>query len=191
MCPSENDTGVRRSVPPFDAELRTPLFAGFLGSVPESVGEPLRPYPCLLAVANHPRRLLHPNDDSSVGSLTVCPSSALLDGIPGRIPSDHLLFPLLGLMVSRYPREYAVSPTPGRQALHLHGDTVVTEVFESDFASLSNGSLLPSHVAPEELPFQGNGSHLHWIVRCGYGMTTMLRPANHPLRENAHHVLPS
>jgi hypothetical protein len=165
MCQSENDTGLLRSVPPFDAELRTPLFAGFRGSVPESVGETLSPYPCLLAVAHNPRRRLHPNDDSSVGSSTVCPSSALLDGIPGRIPSYHLLFPLLGLMVSRYPREYAVSPTPGRQEWHLHGDTVVKEVFESDFASLSNGSLLPSPVAPEELQFQGNGSHLQWLVR--------------------------
>ena len=68
-------------------------------------------------------------------------------------------------MVSRYPGEYAVSPTLGRQELHLHGDTVVKEVFESDFASLSNGFLLPSHVAPEELQFQGNGSHLQCVVR--------------------------
>ena len=49
----------------------------------------------------------------------------MLDGIPGRIPSDQLLSPLLGLMVSRYPRGDAVSPTPGRQELHLHGDTVI------------------------------------------------------------------
>jgi hypothetical protein len=61
-------------------------------------------------------------------STKAYPYSAVLDGIPGRIPSDHLLFPLLGLMVSRYPREYAVSPTPGRQELHLHGDTVVKDL---------------------------------------------------------------
>jgi hypothetical protein len=167
MCQSEHDTGLLRSVPPCDAELRTPRCAGFRGSVPASVGETLSPYPCLLAVANNPRRLLHPHDDSSVGAITVCPSSALLDGIPGRIPSDHLLFPLLGVMVRRDPRAYAVSPTPGRQELHRHGDAVVKEVFESDLASLSHGSLLPSHVAPEARQFQGNGSHLHWVVRRG------------------------
>ena len=81
----------------------------------------------ILAVADNPRRLLQPNDDSSVGSTKAYPYSAGLDGIPGRIPSYHLLFPLLGLMVSRSPREYAVSPTRGRQALHLPGDTVVKD----------------------------------------------------------------
>jgi len=123
----EHDTGLLRSVPPFDAEHRTPLFAGFLGSVAESAADPLSPYPCLLAVANNPRRLLQPNDDSSMSSTKACPYSAELDGIPGRIPSDHLLFPLLGLRISRYPREYAISPTPGRQELHLHGDTVAKD----------------------------------------------------------------
>jgi hypothetical protein len=124
---SENGTGLLRSVPPFRAEGRTPLFAGFLGSVPESVGETLSPYPCLLAVANNPRRLLHPNDDSTVGSPVAYPYSALLGGIPGRIPSDRHLLPLRGLMVSRYLGEYAVSPTPGRQECHLHGDTVIKD----------------------------------------------------------------
>ena len=103
-CPSENDRGVLRSGPPFGPERRTPLCAGLLGSVPASGGEPLSPSPCLSAVATHPRRRLHPHDDSRVGSTPVCPSSALLDGMPGRIPSDHLLFPLWGLMVSRDPR---------------------------------------------------------------------------------------
>ena len=41
--------------------------------------------------------------------------------------SDRHLLPLLGLMVSRDPREYAVSPTPGRQEWHLHGDTVIKD----------------------------------------------------------------
>ena len=116
-----------RSVPPFGAEGRTPLFAGFLGSVPESVGETLSPYPCLLAVAHNPRRLLHPNDDSSVGSTAAYPCSALLGGIPGRIPSDRHLLPLLGLMVSRYLKGYAVTATPTGPELHLHGDTVIKD----------------------------------------------------------------
>jgi hypothetical protein len=114
-CAGEHDTGLLRSVSPFAAERRTPLFAGFLGSVTESAADPLSPYPCLLAVADNPRRLLQPNDDSSVGSTEAYPYSALLGGIPGRIPSDRHLLPLLGLMVSRYPGEYAVSPTLGRQ----------------------------------------------------------------------------
>jgi hypothetical protein len=126
-CAGEHDTRLLRSVPPFSAECRTPLFAGFLGSVPESVGETLSPYPCLLAVAHNPRRLPHPNDDSTVGSTGAYPYSALLGGILGRIPSDRHLLPLLGLMVSRYLGEYAVSPTPGRQELHLHRDTVIKD----------------------------------------------------------------
>jgi len=121
-CARERDTGLRRSVAPCAAARRTPRFAGFLGSVAESPADTLSPYPCLLAVANHPRRLPHPHDDSTLGSTKAYPSSAGLAGIPSRIPGYHLLFPLLGLRVSRYPREYAVSPTPGRQELHLHGD---------------------------------------------------------------------
>ena len=45
----------------------------------------------ILAVADNPRRLLQPNDDSHMGSAKAYPYSAVLDGIPGRIPSDHLL----------------------------------------------------------------------------------------------------
>jgi hypothetical protein len=157
--------GLLRSISPFGAELRTPLFAGFLGSVPASVGETRSPYPCRVAVAHHPRRLLHPHDDASVASAEADPYSAVLEGIPGRMPSDHLLFPLVGLMVSRYPREDAVRSTPERQELLLHRDTVVKEVFASNVASRSHGSLLPSPVAPLERQFQGNGSHLHWVVR--------------------------
>ena len=118
----EHDTRLLRSVPPFGAEVRTPLFAGFIESVTESVAETLGSYPCLLAVADNPRRLLHPNDDSIVGSTHAYPCSAWLGGIPGWIPRDPLLTSLWGLMVSRYPRGYAVSPTPGRQELHLHGE---------------------------------------------------------------------
>jgi len=89
---SENEPGLFRSSSPFGAELRTPLFAGFLESVTESVPETLGSYPCLLAVADNPRWLLHPNDDSIVGSTHAYPYSALLGGISGRIPSDpHLL----------------------------------------------------------------------------------------------------
>ena len=112
----EHDTGLLRSASPFAAERRTPLFAGFLGSVSESAADPLRPYPCLLAVAHNPRRLLPRNDDSAMGSAAACPYSALLGGIPGRIPSDRHEASLGGLRVSRSPRGYAVSPTPGRQA---------------------------------------------------------------------------
>ena len=81
----------------------------------------------ILAVAPNPRRLLPPNDDSTMGSTAACPYSAVLGGIPGRIPSDRRLLPLLGLRVSRYPGEYAVSPTPRRQEWHLHGDTVIKD----------------------------------------------------------------
>ena len=42
----------------------------------------------IVAVADHPRRRLPPHDDSPMGSC-ACPCSALLDGIPGRIPSDR------------------------------------------------------------------------------------------------------
>ena len=125
------------------------------------------PDPGLVAVANHPRRLLHPHDDASVGAIPVGPSAALLDGIPGRIPRDHLLFPLLGLLVSREPRDHALSPTPGRQALPRHGDTVVNEPCARDVASLAHGSLLPSPIAPEARQFQGTGSHLQRVVRRG------------------------
>ena len=125
----ENDTRLLRSVSPFGAELRTPLCAGFIESVSESVAETLGSQPCLLAkatlhwrVADNPRRLLHPNDDSIVGSTHAYPCSAWLGGIPGWIPRDPLLTSLWGLMVSRYPRGYAVSPTPGRQEFHLHGE---------------------------------------------------------------------
>jgi len=68
----------------------------------------------ILAQANNPRRLVQPNDDSDMGSCTY-PCTALLDGIPSRILSDRLLSPLVGLMVSRYPRGYAFSSTPEGQ----------------------------------------------------------------------------
>lgn len=44
----------------------------------------------ILAVADNPRRLLQPHDDSSMGSTTAYPYSALLDGIPGRMPRSPL-----------------------------------------------------------------------------------------------------
>ena len=68
----------------------------------------------LLAQADHPRRLVPAHDDSDMGSC-ACPYATLLDGIPGRIPSDHLLSPLVGLLVSRYPRGYALTSTPEGQ----------------------------------------------------------------------------
>ncbi len=48
----------------------------------------------ILVQADNPRRLVQRNDDSGVDS-SACPSPALLDGIPGRVPSDRLL-PSLG-----------------------------------------------------------------------------------------------
>ncbi len=126
-CAREHDTGLLRSVSPFDAERRIPLFAGFLGSVSESLAETLSPYPCLLAVADNPRRLLPPKDDSRVGSTKAYPYSALLGGIPGRIPSDRRLASLWGLMVSRYLKGYAFTTTLAGQEFHLHGDTVVKD----------------------------------------------------------------
>ena len=80
----------------------------------------------ILAQAHNPRRLVQPHDDSDMGSCT-CPCTALLDGIPSRILSDRLLSPLVGLMVSRYPRGYAFTSTPEEQELHLHGDEVVKD----------------------------------------------------------------
>ena len=99
---------------------------GFCGSVSGSTGESPSPYPCLLAQADNPRRLVQRNDDSDVDSC-ACPYTALLDGIPGRIPSDRLLSPLYGLMVSRYRRGYALTSTPEGQELHLHGEKVVED----------------------------------------------------------------
>ncbi len=80
----------------------------------------------ILAQANIPRRLVQPNDDSHVDS-SAYPYTALLDGIPSRTLSDRLLSPLLGLMVSRYPRGYAFTSPPEGQELHLHGDEVIKD----------------------------------------------------------------
>jgi hypothetical protein len=80
----------------------------------------------LLAQAHNPRRLVPPNDDSNVNS-SACPCTALLDGILSRILSNRLLSPLCGLRVSRYRRGYALTSTPERQELHLHGDEVIKD----------------------------------------------------------------
>jgi hypothetical protein len=88
-CAREHDTRLLRSSSPFAATRRTPRCAGCLGRVSESAADPLRPDPCLLAVANNPRRLLPRHDDSAMGSAAACPYAALLGGIPGRIPSDR------------------------------------------------------------------------------------------------------
>ena len=110
---------------------------GFCGGVPGSDGELPSPYPCLLAQAHNPRRRVPSNDDSNVDS-SACPYAALLDGIPGRIPSDRLLSPLYGLMVSRYRRGYAVISTPERQELHLHEEKVVEDrLISSPYPPLS------------------------------------------------------
>jgi len=67
-CFSENQPELLRSSTSFVVTLRIPLFAGFRGSVSESVPQTLSPHPCLLAAADNPRRLPHPNDDSVVVS---------------------------------------------------------------------------------------------------------------------------
>jgi hypothetical protein len=89
----------------------------------------------LLAQANNLPRLVQPNDDSDVDSC-ACPYTALLDGIPSRILSDRLLSPLLGLMVSRYPRGYAFTSIPEGQELHLHDDEVIQDLRISTLYSL-------------------------------------------------------
>ncbi len=99
---------------------------GFCGGVPGSDGELPSPYPCLLAQAHNPRRRVPSNDDSNVDS-SACPYTALLDGMPGRIPRDRLLSPLYGLMVSRYRRGYALTSPPEGQELHLHREKVVED----------------------------------------------------------------
>ena len=109
----------------------------------------------LLAQAHHPRRLVPPHDDSHMDSC-ACPYSTRLDGIPGRIPSDRLVSPLGGLLVSRDRRGYALTSTPEGQAFHLHGDQVIKD--QTDLSSLSPTTFV-------RLWFQGNGSHLQWVVR--------------------------
>ena len=99
---------------------------GLCGGVSGSGGELPSPYPCLLAQADNPCRLVPRNDDSDMGSF-ACPYAVLLDGIPGRIPGNRLFSPLLGLMVSRYPRGDAFTSTPERQELHLHEDEVIKD----------------------------------------------------------------
>jgi hypothetical protein len=91
----------------------------------------------VLAVADNPRRLLPRNDDSNMGSCTY-PCTALLDRIPSRILSNRLLSPLLGLMVSRYPRGYAFTSTPEGQESHLHGDEVIKDPLISTLYPLSS-----------------------------------------------------
>ena len=80
----------------------------------------------LLAQAHTPRRLVPPHDDSAVDSC-ACPCTALRDGIRSRMLRDRLVSPLCGLRVSRYRRGYALTSTPERQELHLHGEEVVKD----------------------------------------------------------------
>lgn len=120
-CTREHNTGFLRAQSPCVAEGRTPRFAGFRGGVSGAIAEPPSPYPCLLAQADHPPRLVPPPDESTMDSC-ACPYSARRDGSLSRILSDRLLAPLGGLMVSRSRRGYAVPATPEGQEWHLHGD---------------------------------------------------------------------
>jgi len=98
------------------------FFGGSLGRLQNRPAHSL----AVLAQADNPCRLVQRNDDSDVDS-SACPYTALLDGILRRILSDRLFSPLLGLMVSRYPRGDAVTSTPEGQELHLHGDEVIKD----------------------------------------------------------------
>ena len=80
----------------------------------------------ILVQADNPRRPVNIYDGSNTGSC-AWPSSTMLGGIPGRIPSDRLSAPLHGLMVSRYRGGCAVIPAPGRQEFHLHESEVIKE----------------------------------------------------------------
>jgi hypothetical protein len=104
------------SVPHFRFSLKVGPHSspGFLGVSLRRLQTRSAPIHAILAVANNPRRLLPPNDDSTMSSCTW-PYSALLDGIPSRILSDRLLSPLCGLMISRYRRGYAFTSTPEGQ----------------------------------------------------------------------------
>ena len=99
--------------------------------------------------AHNPRRHVQLNDDSDV-DLLACPCSALLDGIPGRIPSDPRLSSLWGLRVSRYPRGYAFTSTLEEQELHLHGEKVVKdrEIFAPIPYSLGQVVVSGKRIAP-------------------------------------------
>ena len=79
-----------------------------------------------VAQAHNPRRLVQRHDDSDVDS-SAYPYATVLDGIPGRMPSDHLFPPLCGLMISRYRRGEAFTSTLEGQELHLHEDEVVED----------------------------------------------------------------
>jgi hypothetical protein len=98
----------------------------------------------------------------------------VLGGIPGRIPSDRLFDPHLGLRISRYPRGDAFTVTLTGQEFHLHETEVIKE---RPASSLFTRRLFPNSLSPDlsspELPvvterFQGNGSHVQWMfgARC-------------------------
>ena len=122
---------------------------GFCGDVPGSDGELPSPYPCLLAQAYNPRRLVQRNDDSD-GDASACPYTALLDGMPGRIPRDRLFSPLYGLRVSRYRRGEAFTSTPERQELHLHEEKVVEDrLISAPYPPLALGTVVSGkRIAP-------------------------------------------
>jgi hypothetical protein len=65
-------------------------------------------------------------DDGCVSSCT-CPCPAALDGIPGRVPGDHRLGPLRGLMASRYPGADAFTPASGGWGSHPHEEEVTQD----------------------------------------------------------------
>jgi hypothetical protein len=131
----------------FGAELRVSLFAGllrgcyranqYIAPPPDRATLHLSPCPFWTKPITHVG-FLRANDDSDVSSIAYS-YPALLDGVPGWVPSYRLSFPLHGLMVSRYRGESA-SPLASRgQELHLHREPSYQRPFGLSPQSLAHG----------------------------------------------------
>jgi len=143
--------------------MKDPLFAGFLGVY---LGQ-LQTCPALiLAVLAQAHNRVGLPKLTTIQSWVRVPIHRQLCAMDSRrIPSDHLLSPLCGLMVSRYRRGYAFTSTPeGRNC-------TCTKIQLSKIVRSS--SLSPRALV--RLGFQGNGSHLQRIVRPGKRFSTLLR----------------
>jgi hypothetical protein len=83
--------------------------------------------PCrFLDQANNPRWLVIHDDDSNV-SLIAYPYPAVLDGVPGRVPSYRLSFPLHGLTVGLYRGESASPQHQRGRELHSYRIKVIKD----------------------------------------------------------------
>src|SRR3954471_18504949 len=74
----------------------------------------------------NPRRLVC--GDGGCVSSCACPCPAALDGIPGRVPGDHRLGPLRGLMASRYPGADAFTSASEWREPHPHEEEVTQDL---------------------------------------------------------------